>query len=639
MELFKLFGTIMVDNEKANKSIDKTSSHADGLGKKLLGGVKTVGKWGVAFGAAATTAAAAIYGVAQKAAGTTDRIDKMSQKIGISREAYQELDFICSQSGTSVDKLQAGMKTLTAAMDGAKSGTASNIEQFKKLGVAVMNADGSFRNQEDVMWDTLTALQGMENQTEKSRLATELFGKTGTELMPLLNGTSGSIEQMKQQAHDLGLVINDESIDAGVKLTDTIDQAKRSFDTIITKIGVGFMPLVQGAFDLIIQNMPIIQNVLNIIFGVFNNVINGVAILFNFIKPIIQDLFDKLQLWWNENGNIVILAFKSAIEGLKNVISFSFPIIQGIIQTAFDIISTVFNTILKPIFDMLINNIIPNLKNIFSSSFPMITSFVEVAFHAISYSWNNVLKPIFNVIGTVLKTIVLPVFKTVFNTITTIVTSVFKGINIVYNSILKPVFTTITNAIKALQKNFNSIFGAIKATVTSIFGGIKNAMVNPIESAKKLISNIVNAIKGFFGGFKISFPKIPLPHFAVKPKGWGIGDLLKGEIPSLGIDWYAKAMDNGMILDKPTIFGAANGKLLGGGEVGSEVVVGKKSLFNMIREASLNGNDELLKVLNIIADRLNSNNLYDIIIKAIKDGNFVIELDGREVGRIVRRYA
>lgn len=639
MELFKLFGTIMVDNKKANKSINSTSKEADGLGNKLLNGVKTVGKWGVALGAAATAAGAAIYGVAQKAAGTTDHIDKMSQKIGISREAYQELDFICSQSGTSVDKLQAGMKSLTAAMDGAKSGTASNVEQFQKLGVAVTNADGSFRSQEDVMWDTLVALQAMENQTEKARLASELFGRTGTELMPLLNGTSGSIEQMKQQAHDLGLVIEDEGIDAGVHLTDTIDQAKRSFDAIITRIGVGFMPIVQGALDLIIQNMPTIQVVLNAVFSVFNTVIKGVGSLFNYLKPIIQDLFVKLQIWWSQNGNTVMLAFQQASKTLYSVIKSIFPSIQSLVKVCFDVIKTVYNAVLKPVFNFLISNVLPNLLKIFKAVFPTIITLVKGAFSTIQVVWNSILKPVLNAIGAILKTIILPVFKTVFNTVSTVVSSAFSTINSIYKSVLKPCFNTISSALKVLKNTFSSIFGSIKSITTTIFNSVKSAMTNPIESAKKIISGIINAIKGFFN-FKISWPKIPLPHFAVKPKGWGIGDLLTGTIPSLGIDWYAKAMDTGMILDKPTIFGAANGKLLGAGETGSETVVGTQSLMDMIKSASNDGNADLLSVLCQIRDYLaDEDRWYRVMLRALTDGSLAIILDGREVGRIVRKYA
>ena len=150
MELFKLFGTIAVNNADANSAIDDTSDKAESFSSKLSDGIGKAAKWGTAIVGGATAAGSALVAFASKSASTADNIDKMSQKIGISRQAYQELDFICSQSGTSVDNLQAGMKSLVSAMDGAASGTASNVEQFEKLGVSVTNADGSLRSSEEI---------------------------------------------------------------------------------------------------------------------------------------------------------------------------------------------------------------------------------------------------------------------------------------------------------------------------------------------------------------------------------------------------------------------------------------------------------------------------------------------------------
>ena len=87
LEIFKLVGSIFVDNDEAYKSIAKTDEKAQGIGKTLANGAKTVAKWGTAV---VTGAAAAVTGVtafANKTAATCDEIDKMSQKIGISREA------------------------------------------------------------------------------------------------------------------------------------------------------------------------------------------------------------------------------------------------------------------------------------------------------------------------------------------------------------------------------------------------------------------------------------------------------------------------------------------------------------------------------------------------------------------------
>lgn len=139
----------------------------------------------------------------------------------------------------------------------------------------------------------------------------------------------------------------------------------------------------------------------------------------------------------------------------------------------------------------------------------------------------------------------------------------------------------------AIYKNWDTIkakASELWAAIKEKFAAIKDAIVGPITDAKDKIWGLIEKIKGFFS-FSFSWPHIPLPHFAISPPGWKIGDILKGSIPSLGIDWYAKAMKNGMILDSPTIFGAMNGRLLGAGEAGSETIVGTNSLMAMIRSA------------------------------------------------------
>lgn len=115
----------------------------------------------------------------------------------------------------------------------------------------------------------------------------------------------------------------------------------------------------------------------------------------------------------------------------------------------------------------------------------------------------------------------------------------------------------------ALKNWIVNTFTSMKNSVKNIFGKIKEAMVSPIEKAKSLIKGIIDKIKGFLK-FKFSIPKIKLPHFAIKPRGWNLGDLLEGVIPRLGINWYAK----GAIFTKPTIIGDK-----GFGEAGAEAAL------------------------------------------------------------------
>ena len=216
MEIFKLVGSIFVDSDEANKSISKTDEKAGNLGSTFLKGIGTAAKWGVGIAAAAGAGAAALGGLAVKTANATDNIDKMSQKLGISREAYQELDFICSQNGMSVDSLQSNIKKMVNVMDDAAQGTASATEKMERLGVSVLDVNGEMKTSEEMFYETIATLQSMTNETERNALANDIFGGSYTEMIPLLNSGAESMDALKQKAHDLGLVFSDETIDSGV---------------------------------------------------------------------------------------------------------------------------------------------------------------------------------------------------------------------------------------------------------------------------------------------------------------------------------------------------------------------------------------------------------------------------------------
>lgn len=439
MELFKLFGTIAVNNADANNAIDESSDKAESFHSKLSTGIGKAAKWGTAIVGGATVAAGALVKFAESSASTTDNIDKMSQKIGISRQAYQELDFICSQSGTSVDTLQAGMKSLTAAMDGAASGTESNVEQFQKLGVSVTDANGNLRSQEEVMWETLSALQGMENQTEKARLATELFGRSGTELMPLLNGASGSIDEMKQQAHDLGLVLEDDVIDSGVSLTDTLDQMKRAFGSIVTKLGAALMPILEQVAKYIIDAMPMIQS------------------LFERLAPIVTQLFEGL------------------LPPLMNLCETLLPVIFNLLETLIPVISNILETLLPVIVDLL-NMLLPPLVQIIEMILPLLISLIEPLL--------PLLEPI------------LALLQPLIDTLMVLLEPLMQLLNYILPPLIQIISSVIQMAIVPLQNSFETLASIISSVVNTAFNHVKNVA----NTVKDVFKGIIDFIKNVFTG-------------------------------------------------------------------------------------------------------------------------------------------
>lgn len=165
-----------------------------------------------------------------------------------------------------------------------------------------------------------------------------------------------------------------------------------------------------------------------------------------------------------------------------------------------------------------------------------------------------------------------------------------KRIDAVKNQIgryLAPIVAQITEAFAEwrMSVDWQQVGQVIKTTMEIIGKAIKG-LIDIFKTVIDVGKKVADTLKDIFtGNFK--FPHIPLPHFSIYPQGWRISDLLSGTIPSLKIDWYAKAMDKGIVLDGATIFGMnANGQLMGGGEKGREIIIGEKSLMNAIRNAS-----------------------------------------------------
>lgn len=166
-------------------------------------------------------------------------------------------------------------------------------------------------------------------------------------------------------------------------------------------------------------------------------------------------------------------------------------------------------------------------------------------------------------------------------------------------------------------------FQGLWDTAGKIFDGIKYAITNPIETAQNIIEGIVNTIKGFFSNFKIELPHINLPHFGIKPDGWQLGDLLKGEIPRLEIEWYA----TGGMFNGPSVIGV--------GEAGTEFVVPRdgrhmrpfaQAVSDNLNDMSVGGGSALLEEVRALRREL-PQMMADYCTQALV-------LNKREIGKI-----
>lgn len=195
----------------------------------------------------------------------------------------------------------------------------------------------------------------------------------------------------------------------------------------------------------------------------------------------------------------------------------------------------------------------------------------------------------------------------------------------------------VLNKISEIKNAFSSGLGNAHSTVTNILGNIKNKFSSILEGAKNIVSNAINRIKSFFN-FSWSLPKLKLPHISIS----GSFSLTPPSVPHFDIEWYKKAMDDGMIMNQPTIFGynAKSNQFLAGGEAGSETVVGTQSLMDMINSAVQDSDNDLesAEVLKMIYAWMKNGGLRELMIDVLT--NYVeFDVEGREVARLVRKYA
>lgn len=215
------------------------------------------------------------------------------------------------------------------------------------------------------------------------------------------------------------------------------------------------------------------------------------------------------------------------------------------------------------------------IKEAFSTAIDAICGFFSNLAATASSIWNSITTTISNAVNTVSTTV-----SNVFNTVKTTVSNIWTGIKTTISNVVNGIKTTVSNVFNAVKTAISTPLSAAKTTVVSIFSSIKTTISDKIQAAKNAVHNAIEAIKAKFN-FTWSLPSLKLPHISISGKF----SISPPSVPKFGISWYAKAMTTPMLLRSPTIFGAAGGNLLGGGEAGDEVVSGAKTLMGMIRGA------------------------------------------------------
>ena len=227
----ELTGATVEASEKAGK--ESGGKFGESFSKNLKKAGVAIGAVLAGAGAAAVGAGKSFINAANDVSAMGDSIGDNAAKMGISTKAYQEWDFVLQRAGSSIDAMKTSMKTLQTA-------AASNNDAFKELGITQEELNSL--NPEELFNRTVTALQGVENTTQRTALASKLLGKGAVELGGIFNMTAEETEAAKQKMYELGAYMDEDAIAASDDYQDTLTDLQDSIGGVKTRVMKDFLP-------------------------------------------------------------------------------------------------------------------------------------------------------------------------------------------------------------------------------------------------------------------------------------------------------------------------------------------------------------------------------------------------------------
>ena len=186
--------------------------------------------------------------LASKTAEYGDGVQKGAQKIDFSTDAYQEWDYILQKNGSSMKKAQSAITKLESNVG---KGSDKTVEALDALEISL--EDAQEMSGEELFQTVVTALQGVDNATERAALASELLGQSYTSLGTLLTSTGTETEALRVRAHDLGLVMSGEGIEAAVNYQNAMEDLKNTADGIRLALGEQLLPVIAPAKEALLD--------------------------------------------------------------------------------------------------------------------------------------------------------------------------------------------------------------------------------------------------------------------------------------------------------------------------------------------------------------------------------------------------
>ncbi len=397
----------------------------------LADGVKAVGS---AMGEALTAGAA-----------YADTFLTLSAQTGLSTDTLEKYNAVAELADVSVETFTGSLAKTTKAMGEAQKGSTKYVEAYKQLGVSVKDANGNLRDSEDVYWETVDALKGIENETERDALAMELFGKSAQDLNTIIDMGSEGFKELEGTAIDMGAVLGGDALASLGALDDEMQIFKSTTSSTGNILASAFAPAVTSVLGSV----------------------NGLGAEFNGLLSAIVS---------GDEG------------GIENAIS-------NVTEMIWDVVGNIEDML--PVVGSLVSQILDVAINLISSQAPLL---LEEGAKMLG----SLLSGISSKLGSILP-VVASVFQTLTSTILSslpmllemgiqMLVSLTEGIASMLPELIPLAIDALLNLCETLIDNLDLIVDAGIELIMSLADGLLEALPKFIDKAPFLIDKLVSAI-------------------------------------------------------------------------------------------------------------------------------------------------
>lgn len=357
-----------------NSQTISTTSVANALGSAVSGGLK-VGFDVLKTSIIATTTAmigmgTALAKITLDASSQADDLNTMAKVYGITTEELQKYSYASQLIDVDVSTLTGSITKLTKAMNSAESGTGASAEAFERLGVAITDSDGGFRDRNEVFNETIKALGEISDETERDALAMQIFGKSAMELNPLILGGVDALEEYGDMAEKFGLILDQDMLDELNDVNDQFDIFKASLKQGGMILGSQFAPYMlkvgEGLNDFVFAMAKAFQE------GGVSGMISEFASQVETIFPVIIEGF--------MNGLTSLIQYISdhSEEFVTKGIDLILKLGQGFIQALPDLMANV-GTLIRNV----ISGIVSNFPTIVQTGLDLVWALIKGTINAV----------------------------------------------------------------------------------------------------------------------------------------------------------------------------------------------------------------------------------------------------------------